>query len=182
MNTVEPIRDIKLIRNIAQHLKSKSYRNYMMFLLGIYTGLRITDILNLRVSDVKNTEYIYIHEQKTGKEKRFLMHPDLRKELNEYLVDKKDSEYLIKSRHGRNKPITRAMAYSILKEVAQEFNIESLGTHSMRKTFGYFLYKQTNDIVILKEIFNHSDLGTTLRYIGLIQDSKDSAIKKLKFI
>lgn len=182
MNTVEPIRDIELINELASYLKESSMRDYMMFVFGIYSGLRITDILKLRVRDVKNTDYIYIHEQKTGKEKRFLIHPDIKQALKDYIKDKKENDFLFKSRQGVNKPITRARAYDILNRAAKKFNIKNLGTHSMRKTFGYFLYQQTKDIVIIKEIFNHADIGTTLRYIGLIQDTTDKAIKKLKII
>ncbi|QNU67252.1 site-specific integrase [Ruminiclostridium herbifermentans] len=182
MRTVEPIRDIELIRQIANDLKEKNIRDYIMFLFGIYSGLRISDILKLRVKDVRNKEYITLYEQKTGKEKRFLIHPDIKPEIKKYTENMKDYEYLFASRQGTNKPISRARAYDILKEVAKQYNIDSLGTHSMRKTFGFLLYQQTKDIVIVKELFNHSDIGTTLRYIGVIQETKDQAVKKLRIL
>ncbi|HEX9061384.1 MAG TPA: site-specific integrase [Clostridia bacterium] len=182
MKTVEPIRDINLINNLADYLKEKNTRDYIMFVFGIYSGLRITDILNLKVKDVKNKDHINIQEQKTGKEKQFLIHPDIKKALKDFIKSKNDDDFIFRSRQGINKPITRSRAYDILYEAAKKFKISNLGTHSMRKTFGYFLYQQTKDIVIVKEIFNHSDIATTMRYIGMSQDIKDKAVKKLKIL
>lgn len=58
MNSVQPIRDMELVNDIADYLKGRSERDYMMFLFGIYSGLRISDILKLRVRDVKGKDRI----------------------------------------------------------------------------------------------------------------------------
>ena len=71
LNTVEPIRDLDVVMDIAEYLKGKSDRNYVMFMFGIYTGLRISDILKFRVRDVRDKDAVYIREKKTGKEKIF---------------------------------------------------------------------------------------------------------------
>ena len=106
----------------------------------------------------------------------------MKKILNDYIADKDDSDVLFPSKQGENKPLKRSPAYNILNDAARHVGIkEGIGTHTMRKTFGYFLYKQTGDIVLLKEIFNHSDISVTLRYIGLIESVKDKAINGLKF-
>lgn len=181
MNTVEPIRDIELVNDIADYLKIKNERDYVLFMTGIYSGLRISDILMLRVRDVKDKDHIYIREKKTGKEKRFIIHEELQEILGEYIQNKQDYEHLFKSRKGLNNPITREHAYAILNNAAKIFGLESIGTHTMRKTFGYFLYQETKDAITIKEIFNHSDISTTLRYIGVNQDHKDKVIKKLSF-
>ncbi|MFP3813497.1 tyrosine-type recombinase/integrase, partial [Bacillus sp. SIMBA_005] len=57
---------------------------------------------------------------------------------------------------------------------------DDIGTHTLRKTFGYHFYKQTKDVAMLQEIFNHSDQRTTLRYIGINQDAMNNAMKKFK--
>jgi integrase len=62
MNVVEPIKDIEKIEEIKDVLLEKSYRNYMIFLVGINTGLRIGDLLKLKVEDVRNRKHIYIKE------------------------------------------------------------------------------------------------------------------------
>jgi len=182
MNTMEPIRDIDLVYDIADYLKARNDRDYVLFMFGIYSGLRISDILPFRVRDVKNKDYIYMREEKTEKEKRFPIHEDLIEILKEYVKGKKDFEYLFKSQKGENKPIKREYAYRILKGAANAFGLDCIGCHTMRKTFGYFLYQNTKDVVAIKEILNHSDISITLRYIGVNQDRKDKVMKNLSFV
>ena len=180
MNFVQPIRDPIIVRDMAAYLKKQSDRNYIMFMLGIYSGLRISDILKLRVCDVKDKDYISIREKKTGKQQYIKINPLLKREIARYVKGKDPGEYLIKSREGNNKAITREMAYKILKQAGQEFYIESIGTHTLRKTFGYHFYKQEKDVAKLQEIFNHSDPAVTLKYIGIVQESLDDSIGRLK--
>lgn len=180
MNFVQPIRDPYLVEDIANYLRKRSERNYILFLLGIYTGRRISDILKLRVREVRNRNALIIREQKTGKQIEILINPILKKAINDYTENMDDNDYLIKSRQGHNKPISREMAYKILKSAAKEFKIESIGTHTMRKTFGYHFYKQFGDVVKLMKIFNHNHPSVTLRYIGIEQEEIDAAIKKFR--
>ena len=73
--------------------------------------------------------------------------------------------------------ITRIQAYRVLNEVAEQIGIDEVGTHTMRKTFGYHHYKQNKDVAILQDIFNHSAPSITLRYIGITDDIKDDTLK-----
>lgn len=179
MNFVQPIRDPECIREIKKYLKEKNERDYMLFVTGINSGLRISDILKLRVQDVKKP-YFNIVEQKTNKTKRIAMTPSLQRELKEYIQDKEDHEFLFKSREGINKPIGRSMAYKILRDAAEHVKLENIGTHTLRKTFGYHFYKKYKDPALLQEIFNHSSEDITLRYIGINQDMMDDAIRNFK--
>ncbi|MGE6756277.1 site-specific integrase [Rossellomorea sp. NPDC071047] len=177
MNIVQPIRDKETLIEIKEYLKESSHRNYILFSIGINTGLRISDILNLKVRDVEGW-YITIRTKKRNKPVRIKMPKILKKELREYIEDKPRHEYLIRSRKGKNKPITRSMAYKILNQVAREFALESIGCHSLRKTYGYMFYKQFKDVAALQEMFNHADPKYTLRYIGINQDNLDSMMSK----
>ena len=181
MNTVEPIRDMDLVMDVADYLKSKNERDFVLFMFGIYTGLRISDILKFRVRDVRGKDAVYIREKKTGKEKRFPINPELKPIVERYIDGKKDYEYLFRSPNYPNKPISRQQAYNILAQAAKAFGMDGIGTHTLRKTSGYHMYQQTHDAVTLKEIFNHSDISVTLRYIGINQDNKDKAIRGLSF-
>lgn len=181
MNTVEPIRDIKVVLDIADYLRTKNDRDYVMFMFGIYSGLRICDILQFRVRDVRDKDFISKREKKTRKEKRFPINKELKKILSEYIEGKKDYEFLFKNPHAPNKPITRQQAYNILSSAGKVFGLDSIGTHTLRKTFGYHLYNQTNNAALLMDIFNHSDIHITLRYIGVNQDCKDRAYNGLSF-
>ncbi|AWZ50016.1 site-specific integrase (plasmid) [Clostridiaceae bacterium 14S0207] len=175
MNFVEPIRDTQKVRDIQEYLKRIDSRNYILFITGVYTGLRISDILRLKVKDVKDKRFIYIREKKTSKQNIIEINKLLEKEYKWYCSDKELDEYLIKSREGVNKAITRQQAYKIIKEVGKDFGIDNLGTHTMRKTFGYHYYKQTKDVATLMKMFNHSDPSITLKYIGIIQDQMNKA-------
>lgn len=179
MNFVQPIRDSEKVDAIKEFFKEESDRNYLLFLMGINTGLRISDILKLRVGDVKE-KHITIREQKTKKQKWIMITPPLRRALKGYLPGRPDHEFLFKSRQGGNKPIGRSMAYKILRKAAAEFKLKDIGTHTMRKTFGYHFYQQTKDVAMLQEIFNHSSPDITLRYIGVNQDGLDHAMTKFK--
>lgn len=180
MNYVEPIRDPVIVKQICVYLKETSQRNFILFFLGIYSGLRISDILKLRVADVYNKNSINIREKKTGKQKIYSINPMLKKELREYCEGKPLNEYLIKSREGENKPLTRERAYQIIKEIGDYFCIPDLGTHTLRKTFGYHHYQQYKDVVMLQKIFNHASPEITLKYIGYEQENIDKSIKNFK--
>lgn len=177
MNTVQPIRSQEKIIEVQDLLLSQSYRDFMLFTIGINTGLRISDILSLKVSDVKGKAHIIIQEQKTGKTKRFLINTKLKKQINKYIAKLDECEYLFQSRKGTNKPLTRIQAYRILNKVAMKCGLEEIGTHTMRKTFGYWHYKQYKDVAILQDIFNHSAPSITLKYIGITDDIKDKTIE-----
>ncbi|ENQ3080969.1 MULTISPECIES: site-specific integrase [Bacillus] len=179
MNFVQPIRDPEQIQQIKDYLKEKSERNYILFVVGVNTGLRISDILKLKIGDLKGS-HISMREMKTGKQKRIQITAALRRELKWFIEEREDHEYLIKSRQGSNKPIGRSMAYKILRSTAAEFGIDEIGTHTLRKTFGYHMYMQTKNIALLMEIFNHSSERVTLRYIGVNQDAMDRAMTKFK--
>ncbi|MDK0717047.1 site-specific integrase [Clostridium perfringens] len=180
MNFVEPIRDSNKVRELANYLRKYSERNYIMFIIGTNSGLRISDILNLRVRDVKGKEFISIREKKTGKQRIFPMTPILKKELKEYCKDKDLDNFLIKSQQGYNKAISRERAYTILREAGETLGLYNVGTHTLRKTFGYHFYMQYKDVVTLQKIFNHADPSITLHYIGIEQSHINKMIKGFK--
>lgn len=180
MNFVQPIRDSEVLENIEEALKEQNPRNYIMFMLGIYSGLRISDILKLKVKDVTG-DFLKVREKKTNKMNLIAINPILKKALKSYVKGKPKNEYVIKSRQGKNSPISRTQAYRILRAVAEQFGLSDIGTHSMRKTFGYYYYKNTKDIATLQSIFNHGTPKYTLRYIGIDQDSKNKAIREIRY-
>jgi integrase len=177
MNTMRAIRNKQKIEEFKSALMKKSYRDYMLFVLGINTGFRIQDILDLKVKRVKNS-HINIRENKTDKEKSALIQKPLRDELDRYISGMSDEDYLFPSQKGENKPISRVQAYRILNEVAQSLGLEMVGCHTMRKTYGYWHYQQFHDVILLQKWFNHSAPSVTLRYIDVDQDLMDEAQKE----
>ncbi|WP_406622351.1 site-specific integrase [Bacillus sp. PPSBB_2] len=167
------------MQQIKEYLKEKNARNYILFVMGINTGLRISDILKLKVGDLRGS-HISMREMKTGKQKRIQITAALKRELRWFNENREDDEYLLKSRQGKNRPIGRSMAYKILSGAAAEFGLDEIGTHTLRKTYGYHMYMQTKNIALLMEIFNHSSEKVTLRYIGVNQDAMDKAMTRFK--
>lgn len=179
MNFVEPIRDADIFNDIQATLRIENPRNYVLVLTGTYTGLRISDILKLKVKDVKDKKYIDIKEQKTGKRNLIEINPLLRKTYKEYTESMDLEEYLFR-KSNINKPISRTMAWKIMKKIGNRFGVENLGTHTLRKTFGFHYYKQTGDIATLMQMFNHSKESITLNYIGITQDKMNKARRDFK--
>lgn len=186
MKRVEPIYDDHWVSEFARHFKETNYRNYVMFMMGVYTGLRISDILPIRKADIMGT-HLALMEQKTQKLKRIVLHPNLQRLLKEYTADMKSTEYLFPSRkkdyRGRTQPIGRKRAYDIIKEAADEIGYDgNLGTHSMRKTFGVRYYREFKDLSELMEIFNHSSEMETANYLGIMREKIDDNIASMKGI
>ena len=175
MKTVQPIRELEKIEEMKEVLMKQHYRNYFLFVLGINTGLRISDLLSLRVGDVRNKSHIIITEQKTGKLKRFRINNELQDHINKFSKDKDGAAYLFQSRRGTDR-IHRVQAWKILNAAASEVGLSEIGTHTLRKTFGYHFYQKYKDVAVLQEIFNHSSPSVTMRYIGINQDIMDEAI------
>ncbi|MGT2911366.1 site-specific integrase [Streptococcus cameli] len=184
MNLVEPIRDLDDIQAMKDYLKFESainedrrIRNYMIFMTGINSGLRIGDIVKLKVKDVQGW-HIRVKEQKTGKIRTFRMPKPLKSAMREYVKDRPHHHYIFQSREGKNKPLTTNQCWNIIKEAAEFLGLENIGTHSMRKTFGYHYYKKFGDVTELMVIFNHASPTITLRYIGITQDRLDNQMRK----
>jgi integrase len=175
MKHVQPIRDREKIEKVKGILKHQSYRDWFLFVSGINVGLRISDLLPLKAKDVRNKMHITIKEVKTGKEKRFKINSYLRECINDYTKHMDDEAYLFPSQKT-DKPITRVQAYRILNHAAAQVGLNEIGTHTLRKTFGYHFYQKEKDVALLQELFNHSAPSITLRYIGINQDVMDKAI------
>ena len=153
MNIVEPIRDRKLILKIELVLAKKSSRNLLLFVFGTNSGLRISDILALNVSDVKNKSHIEIEEKKTGKRKKFPINSKLKRLIESFTFGKDNYEPLFLSK--KNNRLSRGQAYKIIHDACREVGITyNIGTHSLRKSFGYHHYRQYKDVAILQAILN----------------------------
>ncbi|MDA8354034.1 MAG: site-specific integrase [Firmicutes bacterium] len=185
METVQPIRDLKQIEEMKKKLLAQSARDHLLFVLGINSGLRISDILRLRIRDVMDhggrpRTFFRLIESRTMKEKTFPFGENVRNAINLYVEETgqwpDSDEYLFKSRMG-SRPISRQRAHQILNQAARSVGIQDkIGTHTLRKTFGYHAYKSGVDITWLKSIFNHSAPSVTLRYIGVTEEETDDIV------
>ncbi|MBO1005915.1 tyrosine-type recombinase/integrase [Pseudogracilibacillus auburnensis] len=169
IKNVQPIRSKEKIEDMKWSLKKWcGERDYILFLIGINTGLRIGDLLKLKTSDLKRKKKLVILEGKT-KKPRTINLTNIYDEVQQY-IKTIDSEWLFPSRKGNN-PITPTQAYRQFNKAARMVDIEEgIGTHTCRKSFGYWFYKQTKDVAKLQTILNHSHPEITLRYIGITDE------------
>jgi site-specific recombinase XerD len=174
MEYVEALRDIKQINSIKRYLKKHSERDYLLFVFGINTGLKITEMLNIKVENVLEKEGSTICDFLSLPDRDVYLNQKVKKALSHYIqVSQKNKEdYLFKSAKTQ-KPITRQQAYRIIHQAAEEVGIEGkIGTNSMRKTFGYHAYKRGVAIAILQKHFHHSTPSETLKYLGISKEEK----------
>ena len=173
LRTAEEIQEMKLAikggNKGTPKRKELADRDVLIFLLGINSGLRVGDLVKLKVGDVKGKDYFYIKEGKTEKKRK----------VNISMIKKEIDEYLFKSQKG-NGHITTTQVYRILDDAADFLGRDDIGTHTMRKTFGYHHYKQFKDVAVLQEIFNHSAPSITKRYIGIRQDEIDETLNDFR--
>ena len=191
MRYVEPIRDPEKVHEIEEILEArkdtvKGWRMYMLFELGIYTGLRISDIVRLKVRDLKVRDpkggdlkvraHLSTKEKKTGKETILPLGKKIRKVIRQELADMDDDAYIFSSTHkskttGKEKHIDRKTAYNYMAAIKREAGLPySVGCHTLRKTFGYHFYKKTKRIGLITIWFNHSAESITKRYLGIDLD------------
>ncbi|MDQ0462245.1 integrase, partial [Clostridium sardiniense] len=144
-------------------------------MVGINVALRITDLLNLKWKDVideKHNDFkeIELYEGKTNKYRKIRLNDAAKeslKELLKYLEGLELEDYIFKSREGKNKHISRQQAFNILKDASMSVGVsENIGTHSLRKTWGYFAWKKGFNPALIMETLNHSNLSITKRYLG----------------
>ena len=179
INTVEPIRSKNDIKRIMQFFDDKGWHKYtVIFYLGIKSGLRISDVLGFKVQDVRNKTKVALREQKTGKTKFFPVDEKLQDMLNDWCKDKPDEAWLFEGR--KDKKLDRSQVYRRINDACLALKIDAnVGTHTLRKTFGYHHFRQFNNITLLQQIFNHTSPDVTKRYIGITQDEIDTTYLSL---
>ncbi|MDR1439067.1 MAG: tyrosine-type recombinase/integrase [Clostridiales bacterium] len=187
MSVTQPIRNKHQVRELADYcLKRGELRNHLLIVMGVHTALRICDLLRLTWDDVYDfdrnrvRESVALTEKKTGKAKLVALNKAIIAALTICRVFAKRGEFLIKSRKGENKAISRIQAYRLIREAAEALGFAiRVSCHSLRKTFGYHAWKNGASPAVIMEIYNHSSFAVTRRYLGVTQDDKNEVYRKL---
>lgn len=189
----KPIISNEKVKDMQDYLKYKNYRDYVLFTLGVTTGYRAGDLVNLRVRDIKEAlkrKEFEIFEgkkknsrnirEKNRKPRIVEVRPKLAAILKDFIKDKRDYEYVFQSRKGINQHIGVQAVSNILKEAASYFGLYDISAHSMRKTYAYKIYIESGrDIVAVKELLGHSSIEETKLYIGLDREKYHQYSKSL---
>lgn len=188
----EPIKDTKELKSLINFYNTKkpNTRNYCLIVLGLNTALRIIDILSLKwnmiydFSKKKFKNRIVINEKKTGKTNIVPINKKLLICLQKLFLKLKPQgcDYLFTKHTDRSRPLNRTQAYRIVKQAANECNLTgNISCHSLRKTFGFFAWKQGTQPALLMAIYNHSSYNITQRYLGITQLEKDEIYMNIHF-
>lgn len=192
MSTTQPIREPDKLLKFREYYESEedNPRNYALIIFGLNSALRISDILDLRWHDIlRNGKYkthITITEKKTGKENQVILNNPaisaLDKLRNSLIRNNRFDEkhYIFSSQKYPHNNISRSQAFRIIKKAARHCGLpEHISCHSLRKTFGYFAWKQGIQPALLMSIYNHSSYEITKRYLCIDQNEKDEVYTKI---
>lgn len=127
----------------------------VLFFVGVISGLRVSDMLALTVGQMQ--QVMEVTEQKTGKIKPISFTDSQWEFISTYMEDMRP--------HHRLFPTTRQTVHKYFSRVAKDLGIGNIGTHSMRKTYAYNVFRSTKSIKITQKSLNHTYVGTTMGYL-----------------
>lgn len=196
-NEAVAIKNPKELKRIQSYLKFNNYRAYVLFMIGLGTGYRGGDLIELTIKDIKESiekGQLIVLENKTENTRKHkfkrtaYLNEKLISILKEFVRDKEDAEYVYPSREGKGegkykKHITRERLGKIFKEAATKCGIVDvpIGTHTPRKTYGYIQYlKYDKDIYVVQKLFGHSSPRVTMAYIGIDEDINRESAKNVE--
>ena len=193
MNFVEPIRDRKKLAQIKNLLRGQSrYRDLLLFVVGINTALRISDLLHLCVEHFLDEhkqikKRFWIKEQKRSKRHEIVINNSIREVLEEYLAaypaisdDPANFVFFNTKVNSYTEPIKRGQSWKFVKSICKDVGpIGNYGTHSLRKTWGYHARIQGVDLALIMDKLNHESIAYTKRYLGITDDELEAVAQRL---
>lgn len=190
MAATEPIRDKNQLKALADYYLHKGQiRNYTLIIMGVYTALRISDLLCLKWSDVYDEQrrifrpHITITEKKTGKNKTIALNKKVLNALHQCLLYRRN-DFIFANNRKQAKAISRVQAWRIIHAAVEAVGLMGkVSCHSLRKTWGYHAWTNSKvSPVIIMDIYNHSSYTVTKRYLGIAQDDLDRAYLGMELI
>ena len=177
MNWVAPIKDEETLRRYEENLLKAGEKYYIMFEIGVGTGMQVQDVLGLKVGDVRGKDTLIVYIGKKEIRRSFRLPEELKQHINSYTAGMKDEDNLFPGMRD-DRPLSREQAYRALKDAGERTGLVSIGAQTMRKTFAWRYYKNTGDIHYLCSLLNHASPSVTYRYIGE-KPSVDAYIRKM---
>lgn len=173
---------------ISKLERDGEYKFCLLIAIGVFTGLRISDLLQLKFNQFTGSEFLNINERKTKKERRIKINSDLKDILERIKLKmdiRDDNQFVFVNKYG-TKPIDKSYVNVKLKELLHKYDIHlegNVSSHMFRKTLGNRALKLNNysneSIILLMELFNHSSPVTTKRYLGVRNSEIESIYDSL---
>ena len=178
MNWVAPIKDQETLKNFGETLKQVDYKYYIMFELGVGTGLQLQDILAFKNKDVTGKKEIEVTIGTRNMKNVFTVPEELQQIINEYTKGKDPEAYLILGHSSSNKPVSREQAYRVLRSAGHKIGLNSIGAQTMRKTITYrFIGEKPNIEVFLKKMTPQENERS--RYLLYLNDNGKKKLNKI---
>ncbi|MCI5900050.1 MAG: tyrosine-type recombinase/integrase [Lachnospiraceae bacterium] len=166
MNWVAPIKDDTTLEKFKEKLREVDDKYYILFEIGVGTGLQLQEILKFKVKVIRGKDSIEACIGTKNIKRIFKIPEELKKIIEEYTDGKDPESYLILGHSGSTAPLSREQAYRVFKSVGKSMGLNAIGAQTMRKTFAWRYYKATNDIYYIQNLLNHASPSITYRYIG----------------
>jgi integrase len=178
----------QMLNLVHKLYKEEKYKMSLFIALGCFWGLRVSDLTSLKWEDILNVNEITITEKKTKKKRVISINPQL-KQLIQDCFEKINPVGFQHVFVSQKKSVYSTQRLNILlKEIKSTYklNIKNFSCHSLRKTFGRQVFNMSGDnsemaLIKLMEIFNHSNMGITKRYLGLKDEEIKEAYDLLRF-
>lgn len=166
MNWVAPIKDEETLEKFKRKLREMDDKYYIMFEIGVGTGLQLQEILKFKNKDIRGKDSIEANIGTKNIRRTFLIPAELKKIIEQYTDGKDPEAFLILGHASSPAALSREQAYRALKSAGKSMGLTSIGAQTMRKTFAWRYYKETGDIYYLQNLLNHASPSITYRYIG----------------
>lgn len=166
MNWVAPIKDEETLEKFKAKLREMDDKYYIMFEIGVGTGLQLQEILKFKNKDIRGKDSIEANIGTKNIKRTFLIPSELKEIINQYTEGKDPEAFLILGHASSPAALSREQAYRALKSAGKSMGLTSIGAQTMRKTFAWRYYKATGDIYYLQNLLNHASPSITYRYIG----------------
>lgn len=191
MKGCRPLTDGEVKRVAASFKGPHGKRDRAMFLLGVRSGFRISEILSLRVADLMHGGKV---ADRVSVSRRFMkgktegrsvvLHPEARAALGSWVAELRKSgplsldAFVFQSRKGDNRPISRVQAWRLLHARFEALGLSGkLGTHSLRKTFAAGVYSRLSfDLVRTRAAMGHRSISSTVAYLSFRESDVDAAV------
>ena len=166
MNWVSPIKDEETLIRFKEKLRQTDDKYYILFEIGVGTGLQLQEILKFRNQDIRGKDRIEAEIGVKQVKQTFEISEALKKVILNYTDGKDPKGFLIQGSAGSKTALSREQVYRVLRRAGKSVGLDSIGAQTMRKTFAWRYYKKTKDIYYLQRLFNHASPSITYRYIG----------------
>ena len=166
MNWVSPIKDEETLIRFKEKLRQTDDKYYILFEIGVGTGLQLQEILKFRNQDIRGKDRIEAEIGVKQVKQTFEISEALKKVILNYTDGKDPKGFLIQGSAGSKTALSREQVYRVLRRAGKSVGLDSIGAQTVRKTFAWRYYKKTKDIYYLQRLFNHASPSITYRYIG----------------